>query len=94
MDKIFLREYCEQIDNVIERGHYVEAVAHGRHILKQYPKHIVTHQLLGKAMLEAGQGEYAADMFDVEARKRRREEVFPEECRTAYEMGKRLATVQ
>lgn len=37
---------------------------------------------------------YAADMFDVEARKRRREEVFPQECRMAYEMGKRLATVQ
>ena len=36
---------------------------------------------------------YAADMFDVEARKRRREEVFPQECRMAYEMGKRLATV-
>ena len=36
---------------------------------------------------------YAADMFDVEARKGRREEVFPQECRMAYEMGKRLATV-
>jgi multimeric flavodoxin WrbA len=35
---------------------------------------------------------YAAGMFDVEARKRRREEVFPQECRTAYDMGKRLAT--
>ena len=35
---------------------------------------------------------YAADMFDVEARKRRHEEVFPEDCRRAYEMGKRLAT--
>lgn len=36
---------------------------------------------------------YAADMFDVEARKRRREEVFPQECQMAYEMGKRLATM-
>jgi multimeric flavodoxin WrbA len=35
---------------------------------------------------------YAADMFDVEAKKRRHEQVFPEECRKAYEMGKRLAT--
>jgi len=35
---------------------------------------------------------YAADMFDVEARKRRHEEIFPEDCRKAYEMGKRLAT--
>lgn len=37
---------------------------------------------------------YAADMFDVEARKRRREEVFPQDCQTAFEMGKRLATAQ
>ena len=35
---------------------------------------------------------YAADMFDAEAKKRRHKEVFPEECRRAYEMGKRLAT--
>jgi hypothetical protein len=35
---------------------------------------------------------YAADMFDVEARKRRHQEVFPQDCRAAYEMGKRLAT--
>ena len=35
---------------------------------------------------------YAADMFDVEARRRRHEEVFPQDCRRAYEMGKRLAT--
>ena len=34
---------------------------------------------------------YAADMFDVEAKRRRHEEVFPEECRKAYDMGKRLA---
>lgn len=34
---------------------------------------------------------YAADMFDVNARKRRHDEVFPQDCRKAYEMGKRLA---
>ncbi|MFQ6100111.1 MAG: tetratricopeptide repeat protein [Anaerolineae bacterium] len=63
MGEISLREYCEQIQRTIERGHYAEAVAHGKHVLKQYPKHIATYQLLGKAMLEAGQDEYAADMF-------------------------------
>lgn len=35
---------------------------------------------------------YAADMFDVEARKHRREEVFPQDCQNAYEMGRRLVT--
>ena len=31
-----------------------------------------------------------ADMFDVEARLKRREEVFPEDCRKAFELGIRL----
>jgi multimeric flavodoxin WrbA len=35
---------------------------------------------------------YAADMFDAEAKQRRHQEVFPQECNKAYEMGKRLAT--
>nr|HID14568.1 tetratricopeptide repeat protein [Anaerolineae bacterium] len=63
MTEISLHEYCEQIENVIEQGRYAEAVAHGKHILKHYPKHVTTYRLLGKAMLEAGQDEYAADMF-------------------------------
>ena len=35
---------------------------------------------------------YAADMFDEAQRIKRHEEVFPEDCRRAFEMGKRLAT--
>jgi multimeric flavodoxin WrbA len=34
---------------------------------------------------------YAADMFDVAARKKRHNEVFPHDCHRAYEMGRRLA---
>ncbi|KHD38638.1 flavodoxin [Clostridium acetobutylicum] len=30
---------------------------------------------------------YEASMFDVEAKKKRRKEVFPEDCKRAYEMG-------
>jgi multimeric flavodoxin WrbA len=37
---------------------------------------------------------YAADMFDEDARKKRREEIFPQECKSAFEMGKRLAAGQ
>jgi len=61
--EIFLQEYCEQIENAIEQGRYAEAVAHGKHILELYPKHATTYRLLGKAMIEAGQDEYATDMF-------------------------------
>ena len=35
---------------------------------------------------------YAADMFDVDAKKHQRDQVFPQDCRRAYEMGRRLAT--
>ncbi|MEE8389479.1 MAG: tetratricopeptide repeat protein, partial [Anaerolineae bacterium] len=63
MAEISLQEYCEQIETTIEQGRYQEAVDHGKHILKQYPKHVATYQLLGKAMLDSGQGDAAADMF-------------------------------
>jgi len=48
---------------MIEQGRYAEAVAHGKHILELYPKHATTYRLLGKAMIETGQDEYAADLF-------------------------------
>jgi len=63
MAEISLQEYCEQINTLIEQGRYTEAVAHGKHILQQYPKYVVAYRLLGKAMLEADQDDYAADMF-------------------------------
>ncbi len=34
---------------------------------------------------------YAAGRFDAEAKRKRHEEVFPEDCRKAYELGKKLA---
>jgi len=63
MAEISLQEYCERIESAIEQGRCAEAVAHGKRILGQYPKHVATYRLLGKAMLEAGQNEYAAGMF-------------------------------
>jgi len=61
--EISLSEYCKQIEEIIDEGRYQEAVAHGKHILKQYPKHVATYRLLGKALLEACRIEDAADMF-------------------------------
>jgi len=61
--EITLREYRELISDRIEQGRYAEAIAHGKHILTQYPKHAATYRLLGEALLEAGQDEYASDMF-------------------------------
>lgn len=63
MDKISLGAYCEQIEGLIAQGRYSEAVTHGKHILKHYPKAVAAYRLLGAAMLEAHQNEHAADMF-------------------------------
>jgi len=63
MSEISLGEYCGQIENTIEQGRFAEAVAYGKHILEQYPRYVDAYRLLGKAMLESGQDEYAIDMF-------------------------------
>lgn len=63
MPKISLRAYNREIENLIEKGQTDEAIAHCRHILKFYPKHIDTYRLLGKAFLEAQRYAEAADIF-------------------------------
>ncbi len=63
MNQISLGEYRQQIERAIEQERYTEAVAHGRHILEQYPKCVQAYWLLGKAMLEAGQNEHATNML-------------------------------
>lgn len=63
MTQISLRAYIREIDNLIDREHLDEAIAHCRHILQAYPKHIETYRLLGKAYLEAKRYGDAADIF-------------------------------
>ncbi|HNB50481.1 MAG TPA: hypothetical protein PK530_00980, partial [Anaerolineales bacterium] len=63
MATIPLRDYCREIENMIDKGHTEEAIGHCRHILKHFPKHIATYRLLGKAYLESKQLGDAADIF-------------------------------
>ena len=63
MTELSLQDYCDHIESVIEQGRYTEAIAHGKQILKFYPKHVVTYRLLGTALLEADYDEYADEMF-------------------------------
>jgi len=58
-----LRAYNQEIDSLIEQNRFDEAIAHCRHILSKFPKHIDTYRLLGKAYLENGQNSNAADIF-------------------------------
>ncbi len=64
MTKIALRAYVHEIESQIEQGQRLdEAVAHCRHILASYPKHLETYRLLGKAYLEAKHHDQAVDIF-------------------------------
>lgn len=58
-----LRAYLKEIDELIEHNQLDEAIAHCRHILETYPKHLDTYRLLGKAYLEAKRYGDAADIF-------------------------------
>ncbi|MBS1249429.1 MAG: ComE operon protein 1 [Chloroflexi bacterium] len=63
MAKISLRAYNREIETMINEGQMQEAIAHCRHILKLYPKHVETYRLLGKAFLESNQYTNASDIF-------------------------------
>lgn len=63
MTKISLRAYIREIDSMVDQERLDEAIAHCRHILSKYPKHIDTYRLLGKAFLESNQNSNAADIF-------------------------------
>jgi len=63
MPKISLRAYNREIESLIDQNQFDQAIAHARHILKFYPKHVHTYRLLGKAYLENQRYGDAADLF-------------------------------
>ena len=64
MAEIALRNYVKEIDELIESGRQIDlAIEHCRQILKEYPKHVATYRLLGKAFLEKKQYTDSADIF-------------------------------
>ena len=62
-EDVDLELYCEEIEGLIREGRSEEAIAAARHILSVYPKFIEAYRLLGKACLERGDMESAAEMF-------------------------------
>lgn len=63
MAQISLRGYNREIESLIDRGQIDEAIAHCKHILKKYPKHIGTYRLLGKCYLETQRYIEATDIL-------------------------------
>lgn len=63
MPEISLQAYENEINQLNEQARYLEALAHVRHILAQYPHYVGAYFLLGETMLEVGLPGLAADMF-------------------------------
>jgi len=63
MENISLRAYIRKIENQIDNGQIDQAIAHCKHILKIYPKHIDSYRLLGKTLLEKQKYGDASDIF-------------------------------
>ena len=63
MADIELQEYIDQLEDLVEHNRVDEVMAHARHILQHYPKYLGAYRVVGKAMLEVGQDQYAGDMF-------------------------------
>ena len=63
MAKVSLRIYNREIEKLIEQSRLDEAIAHCRHILTAFSKHLETYRLLGKAYLEAKRYSEAVDIF-------------------------------
>src|SRR5512139_2559997 len=63
MAKVSLRAYNRDIETMIDRGQFDEAIAHCRHILESYSKHLETYRMLGKAYLEYKRYGEAVDIF-------------------------------
>ena len=63
MANVPLRAYIREIEALIDRGNTDEAIAHCRHILMTFPKHLDTYRMLGKTNLESKRYSEAADVF-------------------------------
>lgn len=63
MAQISLHDYLQQINILLEENRLSEAVAHCRHILKKFPRHVETYRLYGKALLEQQKFSEAVDIF-------------------------------
>ena len=63
MAKISLRAYIREVEKLINQQKLDEAIAHCKHILKQFPKHVDSYRLLGSSYLEDKRYSEASDIF-------------------------------
>jgi tetratricopeptide (TPR) repeat protein len=61
--RVALKEYQSRIEGLIEENRLPEAAAHCHFLLQQYPRHIGTYRLFGRALLEQQLFDDAIDVF-------------------------------
>jgi Tfp pilus assembly protein PilF len=63
MAQISLREYLNDIHQMIERERIPQAFAHIRHVMAHYPRNINAYRLLGRVLVQQRQWNDAEDIF-------------------------------
>lgn len=63
MAEISLHAYLDYLEDRLSRDAYSEVVAHCRHILESYPKHLETYKLLARALSAQDEAQDALDLF-------------------------------
>lgn len=63
VERVSLRDYCEEASSLIQSGEPEEAIRITRHILCHYPRHVASYRLLGQALLAAGNFREAIRQF-------------------------------
>lgn len=61
--QISLRAYNQIIEDLLENDQIDEVIAHCRHILQEFPNHLETLRILGKASLDHGNLEHSSAAF-------------------------------
>jgi tetratricopeptide (TPR) repeat protein len=62
--RIALHDYLSQIEGLLDENRLPEAAAHCHFVLQQYPRHIDTYRLFGRALLEQQLFDEATDVFE------------------------------
>jgi tetratricopeptide (TPR) repeat protein len=63
MPGVSLRDYGDEVRELVKADSNEEAIAICQHILRQYPKYVEAYRLLGEACLELGKPREAGDFF-------------------------------
>jgi tetratricopeptide (TPR) repeat protein len=58
-----LQGYTQEIEGMLERSAYDEAIAHSQHILQKHPKYVEPYRLIGQAAFDREDYQQATDMF-------------------------------